>query len=779
MKNVRSIRFGALVAIGFVLANAAASEFSTTSLQGGWTGTATGPIYDNAGNIIGTQTTPVAFICDATGLIPDGTNLSFLEVDSAGTVLAQLLHRTAPFLAFQILPSQNAKLTRPGVNGAPYRIVAQPDAYSPYSLDISGGVNDAPIPNRTQYSLLGHWKGQYYFYGVEAAVFPTPPIPTLDFDVDSAGRISGNGFSGALHLDSSGLVGGSVSYGPIGTLSFQQLHLMSPGDNGAPYKLISPFQPISGYNFIISGGTEPRAPSITSVDNVAGFTDVPFRFDIAADGIPPPSISVSGLPAGFSLNGNSIIGIASSTGSATVVVTATNVIGAVTQTLTMNFSPPPPPLITSPDRLTGFAAIPLSFDIAVASVAAVTVDVSGLPAGLFFNGRSVIGTPLAPGSSMATVTATNVSGTVTQQLAVDIAPTPPPTFDIAATISALMGDPFSVDLVARGVNPIQIVTGPLPGGVTVSGARLSGVIDTPGTYNVDISATNIGGVTTMTLKIVIVQIPPPVFTSTSSVRLWTNQLMRTTLFATGMPSITYSTGALPGTIVLQGSLLVGSVGTAGTYTIDTVATNRGGSTHQALTLIVSVPPDAIPAPPIPQPPLIPPAEQPSFTSPLQASAVSVSPGEVVKFTSAASPNDGSISYVWNFGDGAILNGADGIEHTYAAPGTYIVTLKIVNSAGSAVSDALTVTVGPYHINLGTISRKKTHGRVRLTIRPPADVSRRLAPKAKVSSSNLAPALKYSRLVITGKVSANGHYAIDLIYPGSQETLISYSFDIVD
>src|SRR5206468_4409830 len=63
------------------------------------------------------------------------------------------------------------------------------------------------------------------------------------------------------------------------------------------------------------------------------------------------------------------------------------------------------------------------------------------------------------------------------------------------------------------------------------------------------------------------------------------------------------------------------------------------------------------------------------------------------FTSTSSDPDGSIaSYSWTFGDGATST-VQNPSHTYAAGGTYTVTLTVTDnqSATNAISHSVTVT----------------------------------------------------------------------------------------
>jgi hypothetical protein len=54
---------------------------------------------------------------------------------------------------------------------------------------------------------------------------------------------------------------------------------------------------------------------------------------------------------------------------------------------------------------------------------------------------------------------------------------------------------------------------------------------------------------------------------------------------------------------------------------------------------------------------------------------------------------GSCSYSWTFGDGSSGSGRL-VTHTYGAPGTYVVTLTVSDSAGTSDTDQQAVTVAP-------------------------------------------------------------------------------------
>src|SRR5213076_1094252 len=65
------------------------------------------------------------------------------------------------------------------------------------------------------------------------------------------------------------------------------------------------------------------------------------------------------------------------------------------------------------------------------------------------------------------------------------------------------------------------------------------------------------------------------------------------------------------------------------------------------------------------------------------------------FTSTSSDPDGSIaSYRWTFGDGSAAVTTQNASHTYAAGGTYTVTLQVTDNQGATNSTSQSVTVAP-------------------------------------------------------------------------------------
>jgi PKD repeat protein len=85
----------------------------------------------------------------------------------------------------------------------------------------------------------------------------------------------------------------------------------------------------------------------------------------------------------------------------------------------------------------------------------------------------------------------------------------------------------------------------------------------------------------------------------------------------------------------------------------------------------------------------------AVTSPLSASFTyspsNPAPLSNVQFTATATGGTAPYSYSWNFGDGTTGTGASA-SHSYLLPGTYKVTLTVVDANGLTTTASTTVTV---------------------------------------------------------------------------------------
>lgn len=84
------------------------------------------------------------------------------------------------------------------------------------------------------------------------------------------------------------------------------------------------------------------------------------------------------------------------------------------------------------------------------------------------------------------------------------------------------------------------------------------------------------------------------------------------------------------------------------------------------------------------------------TSPLARFTTKQIDWRTYEFTLAEQPEDG-VRFSWDFGDGA-TSVQPQITHAFSGPGTYTVTLAIVNADGTSLSDAQTYDVSFFHLD---------------------------------------------------------------------------------
>jgi PKD repeat protein len=96
------------------------------------------------------------------------------------------------------------------------------------------------------------------------------------------------------------------------------------------------------------------------------------------------------------------------------------------------------------------------------------------------------------------------------------------------------------------------------------------------------------------------------------------------------------------------------------------------------------------------------------TSPV-ASFTSACSGLTCSFNASGSSDpDGTIaSYAWSFGDGTTGSGVTA-GHTYAAGGTYTVTLTVTDNRAATSTQAQGVTVAPPDMHVGDLDRSSTN-----------------------------------------------------------------------
>jgi uncharacterized delta-60 repeat protein len=185
-----------------------------------------------------------------------------------------------------------------------------------------------------------------------------------------------------------------------------------------------------------------------------------------------------------------------------------------------------------------------------------------------------------------------------------------------------------------------------------------------GTYTVTLSVTNACGTATATQTVTILTAPTANFTANTTsgcvplaVKFSDQSSSNTTAWSWQFP------GGTPATSTAQNPTVTYAV--AGSYAVTLTVSNAAGS-HTAM--------------------------QSNFVAvnPLPTAAFSAAPnGTTVTFSNTSS---NAASYLWNFGDSQSSTAASP-SHTYAADGTYTVTLSATNACGTATVSQ-EVVIGP-------------------------------------------------------------------------------------
>jgi hypothetical protein len=176
--------------------------------------------------------------------------------------------------------------------------------------------------------------------------------------------------------------------------------------------------------------TVNRAPSLPTIGTKTSTVGTAYTLSIASTAYPEATMSASGLPSGLSftdngdgtgtINGTPSVG---SGGAYTVTITATNSLGTTNQSFTLKVNEGP--TITSAGSASATIGTPFSFPVTSTGYPTPTVTKTGtLPAGITFNGATdtFSGTAHAgtAGSYPITLTATNSTGTVTQNFVLTV-----------------------------------------------------------------------------------------------------------------------------------------------------------------------------------------------------------------------------------------------------------------------------------------------------------------------------------------------------------------------
>jgi PKD repeat protein len=285
------------------------------------------------------------------------------------------------------------------------------------------------------------------------------------------------------------------------------------------------------------------------------------------------------------------------------------------------------------------------------------------------------GATLAPGIQVLTATFTptdaadytSVSATTTVTVVQAT-----PVITSAGAASAQVGQPFTYQIPAAN-DPQSFNASGLPAGLTVdiSTGAITGTPTAPGTSNVTISATNVGGTGISTLAITVLP-AAPVITSATAANAQTGTTFTYQITATNTPT-GFTASGLPAGLSVDATTgaITGTPTASGASTVTISATNPGGTGSATLALTVD------PAAPV-------------ITSATAANAESGAPF-TYQITATNTPTGFTAS---GLPAGLSVDATTGaITGTPTAAGASTVTITATNSGGTG-SATLAITVDP-------------------------------------------------------------------------------------
>jgi sugar lactone lactonase YvrE len=175
--------------------------------------------------------------------------------------------------------------------------------------------------------------------------------------------------------------------------------------------------------------TVSDAPTIKNIPTTTAHVGSALNLKVTAEGYMTPALTESGtLPSGleFTDNGNGTATLAGtpavgSGGAYTITITASNALGASSQSFTLNVDEAP--TITSASTTTATTGSLFYFQTSASGFPAPKITKSGtLPKGLAFSGGAITGTPKigTAGTYPVTITAKSNAGTATQLLVLTV-----------------------------------------------------------------------------------------------------------------------------------------------------------------------------------------------------------------------------------------------------------------------------------------------------------------------------------------------------------------------
>ncbi|MDQ2944672.1 MAG: Ig domain-containing protein, partial [Acidobacteriota bacterium] len=416
----------------------------------------------------------------------------------------------------------------------------------------------------------------------------------------------------------------------------------------------------------------------------------------ATGGVFPYTFSATGLPLGLGVNGSQITGTPTSSGTFSVMVTAsdsaTPPVSSPAKTLSLTINPAPLS-VTTTSLGSGVVGTAYTANLgATGGVTPYTFSASGLPAGLMVTGNQITGTPNAAATSSVDITVTDSASpknTATKTLPLTINPQA-----LAVSTGSLapgtVGSAYSALLGATGgVGAYTFSATGLPAGLGISGNQISGTPSAPGTFSVTVMVSDSAAPPNTATKILSLTInAPPLSITTTSLASGTLGSAYTALLgATGGTSpYTFSAGGLPAGLSVSGNQIIGTPSAAGSFTVTLQVRDSASPANTA-------------SKPVPLT---------INNTPVTVATSTLANGTVGSpYSATLTAAGGTGTYTFSLANGSLPTGltltGNLIAGTPTSAGTSSFTVKATDTANASGTQALTITINPAPVVLVTAS----------------------------------------------------------------------------
>ena len=252
------------------------------------------------------------------------------------------------------------------------------------------------------------------------------------------------------------------------------------------------------------------------------------------------------------------------------------------------------PIITSSQSANATTGEFFSYTIVASGTTPITYSAMPLPQGMSQFDEVVSGTPGFAGTYFINLSATNAIGSDTRTLVLTVTdPQIAPNITSRLQATGQVGQPFTYTISANGTQPINFSALPLPPGLSLNGAQITGIPTQSGFTSVNLGASNTAGTDNEALFLTINESREldsgPAITSPLTAVASQQEAFHYTITASGTPPVVFTVEGLPKGLKFNGSAIAGKPEDTGTFSVQLSASNSVGVANETLVLTVTPP----------------------------------------------------------------------------------------------------------------------------------------------------------------------------------------------